>query len=202
MPEQCSRRRASGPDALLDGHHVAYIGDDPYSRDACQPAGKTPLTFRLRTPRSDEAESLTELCLRSKAVWGYDEDFMGACRQELTLANPTMESSYLKVAEIGGHLAGVAQVTVTGEIADLDKLFVEPTRLRSGVGRALFEWAMTAARDGGAASIVIAADPNASGFYRRMGAVDDGTAVSGSIPGRLLPRLILRLSQTPAQPGL
>ncbi len=32
--------------------------------------------FRLRTPRCDEAAILTELCLRSKAVWGYDEEFM------------------------------------------------------------------------------------------------------------------------------
>jgi len=47
---------------------------------------------------------------------------------------------YLKVAEIGGHLVGVAQVTVKGEHAELDKLFVEPTRLCCGAGKALFDW--------------------------------------------------------------
>jgi len=149
--------------------------------------------FRLRTPRYDEAAILTELCLRSKAAWGYDEEFMQACRAELTLTASIMRSSCLKVAEIGGHLVGVAQVTVNGELAELDKLFVEPTRLRSGAGKALFNWAMTMARDGGAVTMVIDADPDAAGFYRRMGAVDDGTAPSGSIPGRLLPRLKVRL---------
>ncbi len=149
--------------------------------------------FRLRTPRCDEAAILTELCLRSKAVWGYDEEFMQACRGELTLTALIMRSSYLKVAEIGGHLVGVAQVTVKGELAELDKLFVEPTRLRSGAGKALFDWATTVARDAGAVTMVIEADPDAAGFYRRMGAVDDGTAPSGSIRGRLLPRLKVRL---------
>jgi GNAT superfamily N-acetyltransferase len=149
--------------------------------------------FRLRTPGCDEAAILTELCLRSKAVWGYDEEFMQACRGELTLTASIMRSSYLKVAEIDGHLVGVAQVTVKGELAELDKLFIEPTCLRSGAGKALFEWATTMARDSGAVAMVIEADPDAAGFYRRMGAVDDGAAPSGSIPGRLVPRLKLQL---------
>jgi GNAT superfamily N-acetyltransferase len=149
--------------------------------------------FLLRTPRYDEAALLTDLCLRSKAVWGYDEAFIEACRSELTLTVSNLRSSTLKVAEMGGRLVGVAQVTVKGELAELDKLFVEPTRLRSGAGKALFEWATTTARDSGAVTTVIEADPGAVGFYRRMGAVDDGTAPSRSIPGRLLPRLKLRL---------
>jgi hypothetical protein len=99
------------------------------------------LMITLRTPRPDEAAILTELCLRSKAVWGYDEEFMLACRNELTLTRSAMQSSHLKVAEIDGDLVGMAQVSVRSDIAELDKLFVEPTRLRSGSGRALFVWA-------------------------------------------------------------
>ncbi len=138
---------------------------------------------------------LTELCLRSKALWGYDNEFMQACRGELTLTASTMRSSssWFQVAEIDGHVIGVAQVTVKGELAILDKVFVEPTRLRSGAGKALFEWAANVARRAGALTMVVEADPNAAGFYRRMGAIDDGTEPSGSIGGRLLPKLQLRL---------
>ena len=39
----------------------------------------------LRPARPEEAPALTELCLRSKAVWGYDAAFMQACRRELTM---------------------------------------------------------------------------------------------------------------------
>jgi GNAT superfamily N-acetyltransferase len=110
---------------------------------------------------------LTELCLRSKALWGYDNEFMQACRGELTLTASTMRSSssWFQVAEIDGHVIGVAQVTVKGELAKLDKVFVEPTRLRSGAGKALFEWAANVARRAGALTMVVEADPNAAGFY-------------------------------------
>ena len=149
--------------------------------------------FRLRSPRRDEAATLIDLCLRSKAVWGYDEEFMQACRGDLTLTASLIRPSYVRVAEIRERLVGVAQVNVKEELAELDKLFIEPTRLRSGAGKALFEWAVTIARDAGAVTMVIDADPNAAGFYRRMGAVDDGMAPSGTIPGRFVPRLKLWL---------
>jgi GNAT superfamily N-acetyltransferase len=149
--------------------------------------------LRLRTPRPNEAAALTELCLRSKAVWGYDGEFLRACRAELTLTTSTMRTSCFKVAEIDRHLVGLAQVTVRGKLAELDKLFVEPTDLRRGAGTALFAWATAAARDDGAETLTIEADRGAAGFYRRMGAMDKGTAPSGSIAGRLLPRLEVRL---------
>jgi GNAT superfamily N-acetyltransferase len=147
----------------------------------------------LRTPRPDEAVALTELCLRSKAIWGYDEHFMKACRAELTITPEKMRSSYFQVAESGGHIRGVAQITLKGKVAELSSLFVEPARLRCGAGRQLFYWAKRTARGAGAAHLVIEADPYAAGFYRRMGAIDAGTVPSGSIPGRILPLLKLAL---------
>jgi GNAT superfamily N-acetyltransferase len=147
----------------------------------------------LRTPWLDEAVALTELCLRSKAVWGYDEHFMEACRAELTITPEKMNSSYFQVAESDGHIVGVAQITLKERIAELSSLFVEPARLRCGAGRQLFDWAKRTAHGAGAAYLVIEADPYAAGFYRRMGAIDAGTVSSGSIPGRMLPLLKLAL---------
>jgi GNAT superfamily N-acetyltransferase len=147
----------------------------------------------LRAPRPDEAIALTELCLRSKAVWGYDEHFMEACRAGLTITPEMMKSSDLQVAESDGHVVGVAQITLKGKIAELSSLFVEPDRLRCGAGRQLFDWAKRTARGAGAAHLVIEADPYAAGFYRRMGAIDAGTVPSGAIPGRMLPLLKLNL---------
>jgi GNAT superfamily N-acetyltransferase len=143
----------------------------------------------LRPVRTDELAELSELCLRSKAVWGYDQAFMDACRAELTLSAADIRESELQVAERDGKVLGVAQVSVEGADADLEKLFVEPELLRSGAGRALFDWAVEAARSRGATTLTIEADPDAAPFYRRMGARDDGAAPSGSIPGRMLPRL-------------
>jgi GNAT superfamily N-acetyltransferase len=150
-------------------------------------------TIDLRAARAAELEALSALCLRSKAVWGYDQKFMNACRAELTLTPGDVATSRIQVAQRGGAVVGLAQVRWAGEVAHLEKLFVEPHLLRGGVGRALFAWAIDTARDLGARALVIEADPGAADFYRRMGARDDGVAPSASIPGRMLPRLALTL---------
>jgi GNAT superfamily N-acetyltransferase len=149
--------------------------------------------LHLRPARPDEVDHLTELCLRSKAVWGYDEAFMRACRAELTLSPADLTTSLLQVAAEGSEVCGLVQVVVRGDEADLAKLFIAPATIRAGIGAKLFAWAATAARARGARWLRIEADPDAVGFYRRMGAIDDGLAPSGSIPGRLLPRLKLKL---------
>jgi GNAT superfamily N-acetyltransferase len=147
----------------------------------------------LRPARPDEGPALTELCLRSKAIWGYDAAFMQACRKELAVTPAAIMSSRVQVAEVDGRLAGVAEVKSEGDVAQLEKLFVEPTMLRTGTGRQLFDWAKATARAAGARTMLIEADPDAAPFYRRMGAVDDGVVPSGSIPGRFIPRLNLSL---------
>jgi GNAT superfamily N-acetyltransferase len=147
----------------------------------------------LRAPRADELDTLTQLCLRSKAVWGYDRAFMEACRDELKLTQEDLRETKLQVAERDGAIVGVAQVSADGTTAHLEKLFVEPGQLRGGAGRLLFDWAKAAAATLGAKHLVIEADPDAAPFYRRVGARDDGVAPSGSIPGRVLPRLRLDL---------
>jgi GNAT superfamily N-acetyltransferase len=122
-------------------------------------------------------------------VWGYDQAFLDACRSELTIRAEELESTALQVAEHDGTLVGVAQITVEGETADLQKMFVEPRAIGLGIGSALFAWAVWMAKDRGAQRMTIDADPGAVGFYKRMGAVEHGAAPSGSIPGRMLPRL-------------
>jgi GNAT superfamily N-acetyltransferase len=108
--------------------------------------------LHLRPARPDEAELLTELCLRSKAVWGYDEAFMRTCRAELTLSPADFARSSLQVAVEGDAVTGVVQVVVDGENADLAKLFIAPSTIRAGVGRALFDWAAKVARERGSAA--------------------------------------------------
>jgi GNAT superfamily N-acetyltransferase len=123
-------------------------------------------------------------------VWGYDNDFMEACRGELSIEPHDLQSTSIAVAERGGSIAGVAQIKVARHVADLLKLFVEPTVLRGGIGSALFAWAADAAASQGAGCLLIEADPDAAPFYRRMGAQDVGLAPSRSIPGRMLPKLV------------
>ena len=150
----------------------------------------------IRFARVDESGELSALCLRSKAHWGYDEAFLEACRDELTIAEHEV-GDLLRVAEVDGVLAGVVQIASDRDSWSVEKLFVDPPFIGQGVGAVLLHWAMDAARGRGAKSLSIDADPDAAPFYRRYGAVDDGQVPSGSIPGRFLPRLVLSLKDAP-----
>lgn len=147
----------------------------------------------LRLARRDEAEKLTDMCLRSKAVWGYDEAFMKACRTELKICAADFDHSSLCVAVDADTVIGVAQLALDGEEAHLHKLFVEPSAIRTGAGARLLNWAITVSRQNRAKRLWIESDPDAADFYRKMGAIDEGFAPSGSIPGRVLPRLKISL---------
>jgi len=151
------------------------------------------LPLAIRPPTIDDLAGLSDLCLRSKAVWGYDEKFMEACRGELSFGLRDLELTPIAVAEHDGRLIGVAQLKVVDDEADLLKLFVEPSVLRSGAGKALLAWATDVAKKLGAKRLSIEADPDAAPFYRRMGAYDVGQAPSGSVPGRMLPKLAMNL---------
>ena len=147
----------------------------------------------LRTPHAHEIEVLEALCLRSKAYWGYDEDFIARCRPFLRVSPELIELGYVRIAEYGGAIAGIAQVSVEGS-AELELMFVDPPMMGFGIGEALFRWAAETVRQAGARKLYILSDPGARGFYERMGAVHIGEERSEAAPGRTLPHLVLTLS--------
>jgi len=146
----------------------------------------------IRPARPEEAAALTLLCLRSKSHWGYDAGFMQQAATGLTLSEPMISAGQVLVAERGtGCLLGVAAIARLDSAGafDLALLFVEPTVIRTGVGRTLFDAAVRHAARQGARHLSILADPFAEAFYQRLGAVRIGEAPSDSIPGRVLPLL-------------
>ncbi|MCP8708775.1 GNAT family N-acetyltransferase [Streptomyces sp. AC04842] len=143
----------------------------------------------IRNARPDEAGELTELALRSKAHWGYDEAFMASCREELTVRPSEVAGRRTALAERDGRILGFTTVDGSPPEGALGMMFVDPSALGQGMGRALFAHALATARAAGFRRLTIDADPNAEPFYRAMGAVRIGETPSGSIPGRVLPLL-------------
>ena len=95
----------------------------------------------------------------------------------------------------GSGLLGVAAVEkIDGaDRFDLALWFVEPTAIRTGIGRALFAAAVQMAASEGGSRLSILADPFAEAFYKKLGAVLVGAAPSDAIPGRRLPLLEYRI---------
>jgi len=142
----------------------------------------------VRPARPAEAEALTELVMRSKAHWGYSEEFMERCRAELTIHADEMVPARMTVAEAAGRVAAVATLEGEPPEAELGSLFVDPDMIGKGVGRRLLQHMLETARGIGVRTVVLDADPNAEPFYEAMGFIRVGVVPSGSIPGRTLNR--------------
>jgi GNAT superfamily N-acetyltransferase len=142
----------------------------------------------VRPARAGEAASLTALCLRSKAHWGYDAEFMRLCVPSLTVREESIAEGRVLVATDGsGQTVGTVSVGRDGDDAELALMFVDPTVIGGGMGRTLFEAAVVLARKLGYRRMTILADVNAAPFYERMGARFLRNEPSDAIPGRVLP---------------
>ena len=109
-----------------------------------------------------DAARLREIAFRAKAHWGYDEAQVREWADAIDLEDGR---ELLLEADVAW-----ASLIPRGEVCVLEDLWVDPEAMGRGVGRALFERACTRARELGASRLEWEAEPNAVGFYERMGA--------------------------------
>jgi predicted N-acetyltransferase YhbS len=133
---------------------------------------------------------LSGLALRSKAHWGYSQDFIGSCRAELTVDASQIGSrryQYVVAIERGAIVGFYALEHLSSGDYELEALFVEPAHIGRGLGRSLVKHATRTLSQRGADRLIVQGDPNATGFYVAAGGRQIGNRESGSIPGRYLP---------------
>ncbi len=154
----------------------------------------------MRKALPDEAGYLSKLAFRSKAYWGYSDQFMQACLGELIIDIPYIENHPVFAIEVEGRVIGFyALEQVSASEAELGYMFIEPASIGKGYGRKLMDHARQQARKSGYTKIIVQADPNAEQFYRAAGGILVGTRESASIPGRQLPLFQIDLERSEIQ---
>lgn len=113
---------------------------------------------------------LSLIAYAAKRHWGYPKRWMERWREGLTITPEFVEENEVYAALVEGEPVGFYALVGQGCRIELEHLWVLPERMGTGVGRALLEHAAGRAADLGAETLGIEADPNAEGFYRRMGA--------------------------------
>jgi len=141
----------------------------------------------IRPAHADEAGSLGALAMRSKAHWGYSQEFLDVVRPMLTFTESDLADSPVYVLEAAGKLVGMYRLAGNPPHGELDHLWLDPRLIGRGAGRRLFEHALQSAVELGFDSLLIESDPNACGFYLAMGATHVGER--RSLSGRTLPLL-------------
>jgi GNAT superfamily N-acetyltransferase len=127
-------------------------------------------TIRIERARPAQAAELTGLAHSAKRHWGYPERWIRHWRKQLTIGPEFVTWHHTFVAIERRRVVGCCAVRPWRGFADFEHLWVRPDAMGRGVGRALFDHAVKVARRAGFGRMRILADPNAEGFYRRMGA--------------------------------
>lgn len=145
----------------------------------------------IRRATAAEAALLTTIALEAKRYWGYPEHWIKHWEADLTITADFIRDNHVYVAESDGEVRGFYALCVTGsDAAELEHMWVTPDCIGTGIGKELFLDAMERAVALEVRGVEISADPNAAGFYERMGAKQIGE-VDAPVDGqaRKLPRL-------------
>lgn len=144
----------------------------------------------IRRATPEEASTLTTIALEAKRHWGYPEHWIKHWESDLTISADFVRDHHVYVAEADGEIRGFYALCVGGDRAELEHMWVTPASIGTGIGKELFLDAMERAAALEVRDVEIVADPNAAGFYERMGATQIGE-VESPIDGqsRKIPRL-------------
>jgi GNAT superfamily N-acetyltransferase len=145
--------------------------------------------------KPEDAGSLTAIALSAKRHWQYPEDWIESWRPLLTILPDYILNHETFVGQVEQRKVGFYALAVVGDRMSLEHLWVLPEAMGKGVGRALFTHALGRASPLGFSEIDIESDPNAEGFYLRLGAKRAGTKVQ-HVAGhrRELPLLICHIA--------
>lgn len=112
-----------------------------------------------------DPQRLREVAFAAKAHWGYD----AARVREWADSIDVEDGREVLVEEVDGVVRAWAAVIQRGDVCWLVDLWVEPAAMRGGLGKRLFARAADRARELGATRLEWEGEPNAIGFYERMG---------------------------------
>jgi GNAT superfamily N-acetyltransferase len=146
-----------------------------------------------------DAGRIRELTEASKAHWGYEREMVREWADGLDLTPGSPRWPELYVADAEGEVVGWVGLLPAGALCVLDDLWVDPAWIGRGVGARLFRFAMARARELGAQRMEWGSDPNAVGFYERMGAHQLGEQMGAW--GRPTPKMGIELTRSPEGEG-
>jgi GNAT superfamily N-acetyltransferase len=148
------------------------------------------VTIRDASPH--EGERLREIAEAAKGHWGYDREVVRRWAADGDFSAEGLRSKTVFVAQAHGKTIAWAALVPKGEVVWLDDMWVEPEWIGKGVGGLLFGHALERARELGGTTLEWEAEPNAVGFYEKVG----GRYLRDSDPtewGRVLPVMAIDL---------
>jgi GNAT superfamily N-acetyltransferase len=127
------------------------------------------MNLRIRAGHPDETGLLRQIAIAAKSHWGYDRTWVRQWVEHGGFSDEALGGRDIHVAEVDGQLVGWAATVRKGDICWLDDLWIDPPWIGKGIGSQLWRHVAALASAQGAARLEWEAEPNAIGFYEKMG---------------------------------
>ena len=141
---------------------------------------------------SEDANSLSDLAIRSKGHWGYPSELLETWREDLKITARYIEENHVEKIRYEEDLLGFFALRYEGKGWILDHLWLLPEAIGKGIGKMAFYQILRIAEKLGIHQFRIVSDPHAEPFYLKRGARRIG-AVESIPQGRFLPELVYKL---------
>ena len=146
--------------------------------------------------RASDASILTAIAKEAKKYWGYSDKQIKGWAADLTISKEDIQKSFVFHIEIDDKIVGFSVLEEKSNFFEIGHMWVLPQHIGRGYGKMLFEHAKTLALQHRGKKLRVVSDPNATGFYQKMGMKQIGE-VESSIPRRrMLPILELSLEKS------
>lgn len=152
------------------------------------------MSLILYRPTETDLTDINELILSAKRSWNYPEHLIELWKPDMFISSDTLDEQEFWIArnetEELVYVYSISQQTKA--VYELNDCWVAPQFKGQGYGKDLFTHLLQTLSCKNAETLVIVSDPNAEGFYKRMGASKVGEHTSKP-EGRMLPVLELQL---------
>jgi len=153
--------------------------------------------LRIRPAQASDCSTLTDISFQAKRHWKYPDEYMELWKEELTITAAYIANNTVFVGELEGEPVGFYSLA---EMKDdlkvgtiliekgvwLDHMFIYPKHIGKRIGTEFTAHMKSYLAGKKVDAVLIFVDPNAEGFYGKVGAKFRRDSDS-SIPGRTIP---------------
>ena len=138
----------------------------------------------IRKAYPEESDILTDISFTSKRYWSYPEEYFEVWKDELTITPGYIQKNLVKIAEYDGEEGKIlGYYSIIKNDKDfwagkvfvmkgywLEHIFIRPEFIGKGIGTQLIKDVKKTSKKLEIEKIYIFSDPNAKGFYDKIGA--------------------------------
>ena len=190
-----------------DGNLSTFVDVARYITDAlllkANPDMNKSQDKQILKAHTKDSHILTDISFSSKKYWNYPEENFSVWEKELTITSDYInKNTVFKYCKSGDIIAFYSLVRLLKEFCFqgeclrqgwyLDHMFIKPSYIRKNIGTKLFHHLIEYCRENEVEEFGILSDPNAQGFYIKIGC-NYIKEFPSNISGRTTPFLVCNI---------